>query len=88
MSGLSDEDCQIIRWLNETLQEFPTLLLVENIDDLDRFIQRSFTYEVIERAAKESGIPLIVPQYFVLPANTCLASTLQTHRTTYSTKDH
>ena len=83
MSGLSDEDCQIIRWLKETLQEFPTLLLIEDIDDLDQFIQRSYTYQVIENTAKESGIPLIVPRYFVLPANTRLESALQTHRMTF-----
>ena len=85
MSGLSDEDCQIIQWLKEAIREFPTILLIEDIKDLDQFIQRSYTYQVIENTAKESGIPLIVPKYFVLPANECLNSALQMHRTTLST---
>lgn len=81
MSGQSEEDRNIICWLKATLEEYPGVLLIEGIQDLDKFIQRSYTYKVIEEASQASGIPLIVPKYFVLPGNTNLAVALESHST-------
>lgn len=83
MSGQSEEDRNIIRWLKTTLEEYPDVHLIETIQDLDKFIQRSYTYKVIEEASQASGIPLIVPKYFVLPGNTNLAEALESHRTSF-----
>jgi len=60
----------------------PHLLWIDDMGNLDAFLERSYSYVVAQQAidAAHLGSLLHVPEYYLLPKGTSVSDSLHNHR--------
>ena len=81
-SRITEEDTRIIGWMKETRSMHPHLLWIDDMGNLDAFLERSYSYVVAQQAidAAHLGSLLHVPEYYLLPKGTSVSDSLHNHR--------
>lgn len=81
-SSLTEEDARIISWMKETRAAHPHLLWIDDMENLDAFLERTYSYEVAQQAINASHLESVlhVPEYFLLPKGTSVLGSLEDHR--------
>ena len=84
-SSLTEEDTRIISWMKETRATHPHLLWIDDMENLDAFLERTYSYEVAQQAIDASHLNSIlhVPAYYLLPRETSVLDSLKSHRIYY-----
>ena len=82
-SSLTEEDTQIVNWMKEARAAHPHLLWIDNMENLDAFLERTYSYEVAQQAIQDSQMDSIlhVPEYFLLPKGENVLASMTDHRT-------
>ena len=76
-----EENELIVRWVQETRKSYPTLQFVDSIDNLEDFLQRTYSYEIGQKAIANCKLEstLSIPSYFLLPKGESIKEALKLH---------
>ena len=77
----TSEDRRIVKWFEATRASHPNLVFIDNLDKLQDFLDRFYTYEVGKEAIRLAKLEstLSVPDYFILPKGTNVREALKVH---------
>lgn len=79
---MDDEESKaIVRWVQDTQTQFPSLQFIDSIHNLNSFLQRTYSYEVGDMAIANSNLSNVVsvPDYYLLPKGENLLESLKKH---------
>lgn len=74
-----EENEKIVAWAKSTRKLHPTLLFIDNLEQLDLFLRRSYSYEIATQAIHNGNLEsvLSIPKYAFLPKGESLLELLR-----------